>query len=71
MEIPGDRKKALKTLMKTYWSSSGWVDVADQRVEASALKFAKRVGVMFDPVSVSHDDVVRRATRTVSAEAMR
>src|SRR4028119_1477122 len=55
-------KKALNILFSTYWSSTGWKPERDQVTPAEDLLYAKRAGVMFDPVRLSHEGSVRRAT---------
>jgi hypothetical protein len=54
-------QKALKILLKTYWSSAGWKPEREQVAPPEDFLYAKRAGVMFDPVRLSHDQVVRRA----------
>lgn len=54
-------EKALKILFSTYWSSTGWKPERDQVTPADDLLHAKRAGVMFDPVRLSHEGIVRRA----------
>lgn len=54
-------KKALRILTSTYWSSAGWRD----RFVTSPddFEFAKSKGMMFDPVSVTHDQIVDRTIK--------
>ena len=54
-------KKALKILFSTYWSSSGWKADSERLTPPDDLRYAKRAGVMFDPIRLSHGDIVRRA----------
>jgi hypothetical protein len=54
-------KRAIETLFKTYWSSAGWKPEKDQTTPPRDFDHAKRAGVMFDPIRLSHDDIVRRA----------
>lgn len=54
-------KKALKILFSTYWSCTGWRPEGDQITPADDFHHAKRAGVMFDPVRLSHQEIVRRA----------
>ena len=54
-------KKALQILFKTYWSSSGWKPEEEQITPPDDLLYAKRAGAMFDPVRLSHREIVRRA----------
>lgn len=60
-EVGRDRKKALKILFTTYWSSKGWKPEKDRVTPPEDLLHAKRAGVMFDPVRRSHGEIVRRA----------
>lgn len=54
-------RRAIRILFDTYWSASGW-KVGDERIVASEdFIYAKGAGVMFDPVSLSHDEIVQRA----------
>lgn len=57
-------KKALKILFNTFWSSTGW---RDKYVTAPAdFEFAKSQGVMFDPVTLNHNQMLERAIRVCS-----
>ncbi len=58
-------KKAKGILFKTYWSSSGWKD--DKTTAPSDFAYAKEKGLMFDPLSISHDDCVNRIIDIVNA----
>lgn len=49
-------KKALQILFDTYWSSAGWK--REISVSPENFAYAKNAGFMFQPVSLSHDDVV-------------
>ena len=60
-EAGKDRKKALKILFTTYWSSKGWKAEKDQVSPRGNLLFDKRAGIMFHPVRLSHEEIVRRA----------
>ena len=50
--------KALRILIDTYWSPQGWKP--DGTIEASDFAYARQAGYMFDPVTVTHDDIVAR-----------
>jgi hypothetical protein len=58
-------RKAVRILTETYWSSAGW----KRRPETPAQDFAyaKRHGIMFDPIVKSHDQAIKAATDAVSA----
>jgi len=51
--------KAKKILFKTYWSSKGWVDRGRRNISKEDFDYAKSKGVMFDPITISHDDCVK------------
>lgn len=52
--------KAVKILFATYWGTGGWKDDRLRSTTPADLEYAKNKGVMFDPVVLTHDDVVRR-----------
>jgi hypothetical protein len=58
-------RKALKILSDTYWSSKGWKPESEQVTPDEDFLHARRAGVMFDPVRLSHDEIIRRALRAV------
>ncbi|WP_455816200.1 hypothetical protein [Pseudomonas cerasi] len=47
-------KKAKNILFKTYWGSSGWL--SEQKTTAEDFAYARSQGVMFNPVSLTHDE---------------
>lgn len=47
-------KKAKKILFSTYWKS-GWIDRQDRVLSEDDFDYAKSHGLMFDPLSISHD----------------
>jgi hypothetical protein len=49
-------KKAIKILFDTYWSNTGWKQ--EYAVSPENFVYAQNAGVMFQPVSLSHDDIV-------------
>ena len=55
-----DRDKAVRTLLNTYWSASGWTL---RPPDPAAFEQARRLGVMFDTAIVEsqHDDLVTEA----------
>jgi hypothetical protein len=61
---PDVDRKALQILHTTYWSSAGWKP--EQVTPPDDLLYAKRAGVMFDPVRLSHDQVARNAIEVVA-----
>jgi hypothetical protein len=54
-------KRAIQILFNAYWSSSGWMSEDERDVAPEEFAYAKGAGVMFDPVSLSHTEVVQRA----------
>jgi hypothetical protein len=49
-------KKALKILFDTYWSESGWKE--ETVISPENFSYAQNAGVMFQSVSLSHDDLM-------------
>jgi hypothetical protein len=52
-------KRALKILFNKYWSSAkGW-----QRniISEEDFEYAKKMGIMFDDVSLNHDEIIQKA----------
>lgn len=52
-------KKAKKILFATFWKN-GWIDAACIHTSAADFTYAKARGLMFDPLSISHDALMRR-----------
>jgi hypothetical protein len=52
-------KKALKILLTTFWSTSGWKK--DQSVSPQDFVYAKQAGYMFDPIKISNSQIVGKA----------
>lgn len=51
-------QKAKKILFNTYWQSGGWIDAKNRTVLPEDFAYAKAKGVMFDPLTLHHDDVI-------------
>ncbi|VWB67823.1 hypothetical protein BLA6993_03179 [Burkholderia lata] len=51
-------KKAKNILVRTYWSGNGWVDRKDRRISDADFAYAKEQGVMFSPVTLTHDQSI-------------
>ena len=49
-------KKALQILLDTYWSPNGWK--RDTTIVPGDFEYARQAGYMFDPVALTHDDIV-------------
>src|SRR5262245_14415432 len=56
-------RTALKVLFDTYWTSAGWREENSRSTPPGDLEYAKRAGVMFDPLRVSHDEIMKRAIK--------
>lgn len=52
--------RALTILHKAYWSSGGWTRDEQRVVSGPDFAYAKAAGVMFDPVEVNHDSIVKK-----------
>ncbi|MBI1849113.1 MAG: hypothetical protein HYR85_02085 [Planctomycetes bacterium] len=53
-------KRALETLFSTYWTTAGWRPGGERRTAPDEFAYAKRMGVMFDPIEVDHAAAVQR-----------
>lgn len=58
-------QKAVQILFDMYWSPSGWKSERDRSISAEDFEYAKSQGVMFDPFTTSHQDVLERLLRAV------
>jgi hypothetical protein len=58
-------RKAVRILTETYWSSAGWK--RNPETPAEDFAYAKRHGVMFDPIVLLHDQAIKAAIDAVSA----
>jgi hypothetical protein len=58
MRLMSHDKKALQILLDNYWSPKGWK--RDQAIDSADFEYARQAGYMFDPVTVTHDDIVAR-----------
>lgn len=58
-------KRAQKILFDTYWSASGWVQ-GERRVPTEDFEYAKAHGVMFDPLSQTHDETIAQLRTAVA-----
>ncbi len=57
-------KKAKEILFKTYWTSAGWRD--ERTVSPEDYLYAKAKGLMFDPLTISHDECVREIIKAAN-----
>lgn len=53
-------KKAKKILFNTFWSSKGWKMDEERQITPEDFAYAKEKGLMFDPITISHDECVER-----------
>lgn len=59
-------QQALDILFRTYWSSAGWRNDSERTLSDKDFAFAKQAGVMFDPVTLDHDEAVQRLCETLA-----
>ncbi|WP_438496806.1 hypothetical protein [Paenibacillus sp. IHBB 3054] len=52
-------KQAEKILLDTFWTSAGWKSSPDA-FSGENFDYAKSKGVMFDPLTITHDEIVLR-----------
>ncbi len=52
-------KNAKKILFQTYWKN-GWIDKKDRMTSSPDFSYAKDKGLMFDHLTISHDECVKR-----------
>lgn len=52
-------KQAKKILLSTFWTSAGWKSSPDA-FAGEHFEYAKSKGVMFDPVTITHDEIIKR-----------
>lgn len=52
-------KKAKKILMNTFWTSAGWRSTGGA-FAGEDFEYAKSKGLMFDPVTITHDEIILR-----------
>lgn len=60
-------QKAKKILFKTYWSSAGWIDNGSHTLTPDEFLYAKEHGLMFDPLTISKDELITRLRNVVDA----
>jgi hypothetical protein len=58
-------KKAKEILFKTYWNATGWIDSKDRKIENDDFVYAKQKGVMFDPLTITKDDILIRLQKII------
>ena len=52
-------KKAKNILVQTYWKN-GWIDSKDIKTNPADFAYAKEKGLMFDPLTISHDECIEK-----------
>lgn len=57
--------RALKILFDTFWSPSGWKPEAMRGLSPDDFAYAKSKGVMFDPVTLEHDQALDELSRVI------
>ncbi|MCM1026745.1 MAG: hypothetical protein NC432_09930 [Roseburia sp.] len=63
-------KKAKKILFDTYWSGKGWRERAERYTSPEDFEYAKEKGVMFEPITISHDECVKRIVKLAETVTM-
>jgi len=53
-------KRALNILSNCYWSPQGWSRDDERALAPEDFDYAKSKGLMFDPLTISHGEVMRR-----------
>lgn len=53
-------KKAKKILFETFWKAGGWIDSKDRQLDETDFHYAKSKGLMFDPITIHHDDCINQ-----------
>jgi hypothetical protein len=59
-------KNAKDILFKTYWHNGCWIDRRIRRISATDFAYAKAKGVMFDPITLTHDQSVAKTKEILS-----
>ncbi len=63
-------KKAKKILFQTYWSSKGWKMDEERQTTPEDFAYAKEKGVMFEPITITHDECVKRLVELAKSVSM-
>jgi hypothetical protein len=58
-------KKAKEILFRTYWNVTGWIDPKDRKIESVDFEYAKEKGIMFEPLTITKDDILIRLKKIV------
>jgi hypothetical protein len=62
-------KKARNILFKTYWKN-GWIDDKDIKTDPADFEYAKSKGLMFDTITITHDQCVNEILDIAAAIPM-
>lgn len=63
-------KKAKNILFKTYWKN-GWIEDGERKISSADFEYAKSMGLMFDPITITHDqclDEIFKILSTISID---
>ncbi len=63
-------KKAKKILFDRYWASGGWKPQNEIYTSPEDFAYAKEKGLMFDPITISHNDCIKRIVKLANAISM-
>ena len=63
-------KKAKKILFDRYWASGGWKPSNEQYTSPEDFAYAKEKGLMFDPITISHNDCIKRIVKLANTISM-
>jgi hypothetical protein len=69
----GPDQRALKILFDTYWRAARWASSDERSTTPDDFEYAKRAGLMFDEIQLSHEDIVSQAilsTRVVDRQTV-
>ena len=59
-------KKAKDILFKTYWTATGWTNDKNRHLEPADFEYAKSKGLMFDNLTISKPELLKRLGESVS-----
>jgi hypothetical protein len=59
-------KRAVKILFDAYWSPQGWKSDSTVSVSPEDFAYAKTQGVMFEPITVEHDETLNRVRTAIA-----
>lgn len=62
--------KAKKILFNTYWKNNAWIDSKKRSVSKEDFEYAKSKGLMFDPVTITHDECILQIEKCMQQISM-